>query len=75
MNDQEQKIRNNARKNLRKSEGDQKENLMAYSHIDTSAFKNGVDENMETLIRDETRLKVLKDEDNRSSFAFAKTLG
>lgn len=72
---QEQKIKDDARKARRKGEGDKMENLMAYSHIDTSGFKNGVDENMEALIRDEALLKVLKDEDNRISFAFAKTSG
>ncbi|KAL8793137.1 MAG: hypothetical protein Q9195_004249 [Heterodermia aff. obscurata] len=72
---QEQKIKEDARKARRKGEGDKMKNLMAYSHIDTSAFKNGVDENMEALIRDEVLLRVIKDEDNRISFAFAKTSG
>ena len=71
----EQKIKDDARKACRKGEGDKMENLMAYSHIDTSAFKNGVDENIEALIRDEALLRVLEDEDNRISFAFAKSSG
>ena len=75
MDGQEEKIKDDAHKDRRKGEGDKIKNLMVYSHIDTSAFKNGVDENMEALIRDEALLRVLKDEDNRISFAFAKTLG
>ena len=49
------------------------ENLMAYSHIDTSTFKGGSDEDLEALVQDEALLSVLKDEDNRVTFVFAKT--
>ena len=51
------------------------ESIMAYSHIDTSKFANEDNEEMETLIRDEVLLRVLKDEGNRVNFVFAKTTG
>ena len=76
MQAQEQKIKEDARK-ARHQDGESKmENLMAYTHIDTSAFyKDAVDENMEALVQDRVLLHVLKDEDNRISFVFAKTSG
>ena len=75
MDVQEQKIKDDARKARHKGESNKMEGLMAYSHVDTSAFKNEVDENLEALVQDEALLKVLKDEDNRISFIFAKTSG
>ena len=70
---QEQKIKANAHKSCRKVENNRMENLMAYSHIDTSTFKGGSDEDLEALVQDEALLSVLKDEDNRVTFVFAKT--
>lgn len=75
MEAQEQKIKKNAQKARRKNGKSKMENLMAYTHIDTSSFKKEVDENMEALVQDEVLLNVLKDEDNRISFVFAKTSG
>ena len=75
MGAQEQKIKDNATKSRRKEGGKRMENLMAYSHIDTSSFKGGVDEDLEALVQDEALLNVLKDEDNRITFVFAKTSG
>ena len=75
MDVQEQKIKDDARKARHKGESNKMEDLMAYSHVDTSAFKNTVDENLEALVQDEALLNVLKDEDNRISFIFAKTSG
>lgn len=76
MQAQEQKIKDDAQKARHKSGEAKMENLMAYTHIDTSTFnKDAVDENMAALVQDEVLLNVLKDEDNRISFVFAKTSG
>ena len=69
---QEQKIKANAHKSHRKVESSRMENLMAYSHIDTTSFKGGSDEDLEALVQDEALLNILKDEDNRVTFVFAK---
>ncbi|KAL8694945.1 MAG: hypothetical protein Q9218_000516 [Villophora microphyllina] len=47
--------------------------LMAYTHIDTSKFGIGGEDNEEALIEDEVLLKTLKDEGNKVSFIFSKT--
>ncbi|KAL8842209.1 MAG: hypothetical protein Q9170_000615 [Blastenia crenularia] len=47
--------------------------LMAYTHVDTSTFADGVDEDWESLIEDEVLRKTLKEEGNRIAFVFAKT--
>ena len=73
METQEQKIKDDAHKARHRGEGTKMESLMAYSHIDTSAYKDGEDENLEMLVPDEVLLRVLKDEDSRISFVFAKT--
>lgn len=73
MDVQEQKLKDDARKARHKGESNKMEDLMAYSHIDTSAFKDKIDENLEALVQDKALLNVLKDEDNRISFVFAKT--
>ena len=52
-----------------------KEPLMTYIHVDTSKFSNGDDEDMDALIGDEVLLNILKDEENKISFVFAKTSG
>ncbi|KAL8823147.1 MAG: hypothetical protein Q9191_006130 [Dirinaria sp. TL-2023a] len=78
MRAQEQKIKDDAQQKARHKSGETKmENLMAYTHIDTSGFNNrdARDENMAALVQDEVLLHVLKDEDNRISFVFAKTSG
>ena len=49
------------------------EPLMAYSHVDTSKFALQPSEDMEALINDDVLLKVLKEDENRISFLFAKT--
>ena len=72
---QEQKIKDDAHKARHKGDESKMQSLMAYTHIDTSAFKDGTDEDMEALVQDEVLLNVLKDEDNRVSFVFAKTSG
>ena len=50
-----------------------RDTLMAYTHVDSSGFANGCDEDIEALITDEVLLKTLKDEANRTSFVFSKT--
>lgn len=72
---QEQKIKDEAHKARHKGDESKMQSLMAYTHIDTSGFKDGTDEDMEALVQDEVLLNVLKDEDNRISFVFAKTSG
>jgi len=75
MDEQERKIREDARR-LRVKDDDKKmESLMAYSHTDTSKFGEVMDEDMEALVEDELLLSVLKDEGNKVSFVFAKTIG
>ncbi len=72
---QEQKIKDDTHKARHKGDASKMQSLMAYTHIDTSGFKDGTDEDMEALVQDEVLLNVLKDEDNRISFVFAKTSG
>ncbi|KAL8737737.1 MAG: hypothetical protein Q9181_001394 [Wetmoreana brouardii] len=50
-----------------------RDTLMAYTHIDTSDFASGCNEDKEALIKDEVLLKTLKDEGNKISFVFSKT--
>ncbi|KAL9100834.1 MAG: hypothetical protein Q9163_003845 [Psora crenata] len=76
MEEQERKIQTSRRALGRSSKNDgtqRLEYLMTYSHIDTWKFAAESDTDSEALISDEVLLKVLKDEGNRISFAFAKT--
>ena len=73
MDDQERKIEEGKRAKRKNGDGSKMDSLMAYSHIDTSRFNTEDDENMEALIQDKVLLSVLKDDENRVSFAFAKT--
>lgn len=75
MEAQEQKIKDDGQKARHKGNDTKMQSLMAYTHIDTSGFKDGTDEDMEALVQDEILSNVLKDEDNRISFVFAKTSG
>ena len=75
MDQQEQRIKDNAAKKRIKKEGASMQSLMTYSHVDTSSFGHTDDEDMEALIADKVLLKVLKEEDNQVSFVFAKTFG
>ncbi|KAI4129413.1 MAG: hypothetical protein LQ338_002253 [Usnochroma carphineum] len=66
----EQKFKQDPRKASRHKNGDEsmKQILMAYTHIDTSRSEG----NLEMLVQDEVLLNVLKDEDNRICYVFAK---
>ena len=76
MDEQERKIREDARKPRGSNGKGKMESLMAYSHIDTSGFAEyDNDEDMEALVDDEVLMSVLKDEQNRVSFVFAKKNG
>ena len=76
MDEQERKIREDARKPGGSNRKGKVESLMAYSHIDTSGFAEYAnDEDMEALVDDEVLMSVLKDEENRVSFVFAKKNG
>ena len=75
MEQQEQRIKDNAAKKRGKKEGASMQSLMTYSHVDTSGFGQTDDEDMEALVADKVLLKVLKEEDNQVSFVFAKTFG
>lgn len=70
---QEQKIKDDAHRARHEDDDSKMQSLMAYSHVDTSGFKGGADEHLEALVQDDVLLNVLKDEDNRVSFVFAKT--
>ena len=70
---QEATIKQNATAKNKKASSAKMQSLMAYSHVDTSNFSAGQDEDMEALIHDEVLLEVLKEEGNRVSFVFAKT--
>ncbi|MCJ1440192.1 MAG: helicase [Stictis urceolatum] len=74
MDAQEERIREEQAKK-RKGKGNDLLNLMSYAHIDTSGFKDRQDEDMEALVHDQALLSVLKDEENRVEFVFAKTTG
>lgn len=73
MEEQERKIKEDARSSQNRKDCAKMDSLMAYSHIDTSKFSTEDDEDMEALVQDEVLLNVLKDEGNRVSFVFAKT--
>ncbi len=75
MEEQEQKIKDDARCSRNQKDGAKIDSLMAYSHIDTSRFSSEDDDDMEALIHDKALLNLLKDEANRVSFIFAKTSG
>ena len=75
MEEQERKIKEDARCSRNQKDGAKMDSLMAYSHIDTSKFFKEDDDNLEVLIHDKVLLKVLKDEGNSISFVFAKTSG
>jgi DNA repair and recombination protein RAD54B len=73
MDAQEERIR--AKLAKKRGMGAEMQSLMAYAHIDTSDFKEDMDLDMEALVHDEALLGVLKDEENRVGFVFAKTSG
>ncbi len=75
MEEQERKIKEDARSCRIRKDGAKMDSLMAYSHIDTSRFSRDDDDDMEALVHDKVLLNVLKDEGNRVSFVFAKTSG
>ncbi|MCJ1305366.1 helicase [Hypocenomyce scalaris] len=76
MEEQKRMIEEDALNARAKLEGSKMESLMAYSHVETSAFAMEEDNmDMEALIHDRVLLDVLKDEGNRVSFVFAKTSG
>lgn len=75
MTEQEHKIEEDARVTRTRRDGAKMQSLMAYSHIDTTKFATGKDEDMEALVKDDVLLDVLKDEGNGISFVFAKTSG
>ena len=75
MEQQERKLKENARCFRNQKDGARIDSLMAYSHIDTSKFSWEDDDDMEALVHDQVLLNVLKDEGNRVSFIFAKTSG
>lgn len=49
--------------------------LMAYSHLDASAIAAEDDQRVAGLVQDHVLLDLLKDEENRVSFVFARTSG
>ena len=58
--------------------GKMMESLMAYEHVDTSAFGTGdadADALVEAAITDRVLVDVLRDEGNRVAFVFARTAG
>ncbi|KAF6218098.1 hypothetical protein HO133_006510 [Letharia lupina] len=75
MEEQERKIKEDARSSRNQKDGAKMDLLMAYSHVDTSNFSKEDDDDMEALVHDKVLLDVLKDEGNRVSFVFAKTSG
>lgn len=75
MDEQERKIKEDARNFRGRKDGAKMDSLMGYSHIDSSRFSREDDDDMEALIHDKVLLNVLKDEGNRVSFVFAKTSG
>lgn len=78
MDEQERRIKDDARAARTKRQGAKMQSLMAYSHIDTLAFGTGdadVDADVEAAVADQVLLDVLRDEGNRVSFVFAKTSG
>lgn len=75
MEEQERKIKENARNFRNHKDGAKMDSLMAYSHIDTSTFSRESGDDMEALVHDQILLNVLKDEGNKVSFVFAKACG
>lgn len=75
IEEQERRIRKDARSPRTQKDGARMDSLMAYSHINTSNFSMDDNDDMEALIYDKALLNVLKDEGNRISFVFAKTSG
>lgn len=75
VEEQERKIKENARNFRNNKDGAKMDSLMAYSHINTSKFSREGDDDMEALVHDQILLNVLKDESNRVSFVFAKICG
>lgn len=75
VEEQERKIKEDARSSRTQKDSAKMDSLMAYSHIDTSNFSEEDDDAMEVLIYDQVLLNVLRDEGNRVSFVFAKTSG
>ena len=73
MQEQERRIRDDKSTARKKKESSKIQSLMTYSHIDTSKFGIEDDENMEALIGDDVLLNVLKDEECKVNFVFAKT--
>ena len=73
MEEQERKIKEDAHSSRNRKDSAKMDSLMAYSHIDTSNFSTGDDDDVEALVHDKVLLSVLKDEGNRVSFVFAKT--
>lgn len=73
--EQEQNIRMDVQTTKSRNGGAKMQSLMAYSHIDTSKFATEKNDDMEALIQDRVLLSMLKDEENRISFVFAKTSG
>lgn len=75
MTEQERKIEMDAQTAKSRNDSTKMQSLMAYSHIDTSKFATEKDDDIEALIQDRVLLNVLKDEENRISFVFAKISG
>ena len=75
IEEQERKIKEDARAPKGQGSGGKMQPLMAYAHVDTSKFATEENQDMEALVHDEVLLRVLKDEGNRVSFVFAKTSG
>ena len=75
MEEQERKLKEDARCFRDQTDGARMDSLMAYSHIDTSKFSWKDDNEMGALVHDQVLLNVLKDEGNGVSFVFAKISG
>ena len=67
-----QEVRRIHRRESSKQKATKMESLMAYTHVDTSNFQEETNKDMEALINDEVLLKVLKEDECRISFLFAK---
>ena len=75
LEEQERKIEAIQAAKRRRKRGAEMQSLLAYTHIDTSRFSVEDNEDMDALVHDEVLLSVLKSEENRVAFAFAKTSG
>lgn len=77
VEEQERRIKEGQinRRRSSKDDGGKIASLMAYSHISTSSFHSGTDEDMDALICDDILLNMLKgqEDDTGISFVFAKT--